>query len=166
MLFSGTLSRLRTGATVCVAALAIGVVLVYPRIGRAQAAAQSPELKTFDLAADPEFKDYKKVMTRFALKHRPAAENTFCILGFSADDAKSAWVLWREGREIILWEGGSDLSLSRRVIHLKSDVVPTEADLHGSTYLVTKPWVDGLSKSCERVGVKIRTAKARTFSKK
>lgn len=128
------------------------VVLLAPKLLHSQMAPQSPGAKIFDVASDPEFQDYQRVLTHFAQRHRPKATNHFCIIGYQADTSKSAWVLWREGGEILLWEGNTNLDLSRRIIHLKSDVVPTDKDLHGSTYLVTKAWVALLSKSCESSG--------------
>lgn len=142
-------------------AIAFGMPLARAR----QAIRQSFDRKTFDVTTDPDFSDYKQVMSRFAKKHRPEVANNFCIVGSVADDTKSAWVLWHEGAQIILWEGGDDLDRSRRIIHLKSDVVPTEGDLHGSTYLVTKAWVKDLSQSCDRLGTKVHISKIRSSRK-
>ena len=110
---------------------------------------------TFDFASDPDFKDYQRVVRRFGQQHRPQAPNHFCLIGAPQVKVRNVWVLWREGAEIILWQGGDDLNRSQRVTHLKSDVVPTENDLHGSTYLVTKSWVDQLFQRCDRFGIKI-----------
>lgn len=132
--------------------------LLGPRIVLAQSSQQA-EVNVFDVAADPEFKNYKTVVSRFAAKHRPNAVNNFCVIGMSADHTKNAWVLWREGKQIILWEGGGDLDLSRRIIHLPADVVPTESDLHGSTYLVTQSWVAALTTQCDHSGVKVRVGR-------
>jgi len=118
---------------------------------------QSSETKALDLGSDPDFKGYRETVTHFALKHRPKAANNFCIIGYSTDNTKSAWVWWRERQEIILWEAGGDLDHSRRTIHLKSDVVATDEDLHGSTFLVTRSWVNALKQNCEREGVKVHT---------
>jgi hypothetical protein len=131
----------------------------------AQASGQQSETKRFDIAADPAFKNYKQVVTRFAAKHGLGPENHFCIVGLVTDHTKNAWVLWKEGKEIILWEGQNDLDLSRRVIHLPSDVVPTESDLHSSTYLVTESWVDQLTKACESSGVKMNTGQVNKSQK-
>ena len=122
----------------------------------AQALSGADAATTFKLTSDPNFKNYKQVLMRFAHKHRPHRENTFCVVGISSAEGKSAWVFWQQGGEIILWEGADTLDSSRRVIHLKSDVVPSEADLHGSTYLVTKSWVAQLSETCSRSGVQVR----------
>jgi hypothetical protein len=53
--------------------------------------------------------------------------------------------------------GGSEggLDASRLKIDLRSDVVPSDSDLHGSTYLVTSAWVEKITSACERSGVKV-----------
>jgi hypothetical protein len=93
----------------------------------------------------------------FARKHRPGAENDFCVEGYTTtDNLKSAWVIWRQGKQIILWEGQKGgLDASRLKIDLRSDVVPSDSDLHGSTYLVTSAWVEKITSACERSGVKV-----------
>jgi hypothetical protein len=133
----------------------------------AQTAAPEGDGRAFDLASDPAFRDYKHVLTEFAHKHRPKAENDFCISAFyTRDDRKSAWVIWRQGRQMILWEGQPDLDDSRRDLHLASDVVPTEDDLHGSTYRVTKAWVERMTAACEQSGVKVHVPRALTSSRR
>jgi hypothetical protein len=68
---------------------------------------------------------------------------------------KSAWVIWRQGRRLILWEGHADLDSSRRTIDLDSNVRLSEDYLNGSTYLVTKAWVDRVTSTCDRFGTKV-----------
>jgi hypothetical protein len=124
--------------------------------------AQGPGLKPFDITSDADFRDYEQVVTKYAHKHRSKAENTFCVLGFRTGDySKSAWIIWKEGKQIILWEGSPDLDSSRRKINLKSDVVAAEKDLHGSTYLVTQAWVSDIISTCDRSGVKFESPKRR-----
>jgi hypothetical protein len=126
-----------------------------------QSVPQTPAFKTFDLASDPTFRDYKQVVTEFAVLHRPEARNDFCVFGYIApDNLKSAWLIWRQGRQIILWEG-QKLDSSRRKINLSSDVAPTEADLHGSTYRVTKAWVKQVTTTCAHSGVNVRVPKSK-----
>jgi hypothetical protein len=126
----------------------------------AVAFAQEPsQLKLFGLTSDADFRNYKQVVTAYARKHRPYAENTFCVLGFQSDDnLKGAWVIWPEGKQIVLWEGG-ELDSSRRKLDLKTDVVATEEDLHGSTYRVTQAWVKEVTALCGRSGVTVRVPK-------
>jgi len=68
-----------------------------------------------------------------------------------------AWVYWQEGRRLILWEGSPHadaLVRSRRVLDLDKDVVATEADVAGSTYLVTKAWVRDTLRDCREYGMR------------
>lgn len=140
----------------CILLVSIVTMAITHPVLRAQTAAAEGDGRTFDFASDPAFRDYKHVITEFAHKHRPNAKNDFCISGFyTRDNLKSAWVIWRQGRQMILWEGQQNLDDSRRDLHLASDVVPTEADLHGSTYRVTKAWVKRIAAVCEQSGVKV-----------
>jgi hypothetical protein len=128
------------------------------------ALAQESNIATFKLRSDPNFRGYKSALEHFVEKSHYKRPNDFCILGQVADDkTKFAWVLWRQGREIILWDGeGSELNESRRKIDLRKDVVTSEGDLHGSTYLVTKSWVEKLEKNCAREGLNTRVGGAKT----
>lgn len=59
-------------------------------------------------------------------------------------------------KKIYLWEGeDEELDVMRGSIDLRKDVVTSEHELHGSTYLVTKQWVDDLVRDCDRVGEKL-----------
>jgi hypothetical protein len=122
---------------------------------------QPLSLKTFDIKSEPQFANYKKAVTEYAKAKRPGLVNDFCILGYlTGDNLKNAFVIWRQGRRIIVWDGGDQsLADSQRIINLRSDVVPTENDVHGSTYLVTKAWVAEVTASCGRNGVMVRVPK-------
>jgi hypothetical protein len=65
-------------------------------------------------------------------------------------------VHWVEGKALILWEPAPEnplpLIASRRYLHLQRDVVASEEDLKGSTYLVTRTWVNTVLADCTRVG--------------
>lgn len=81
----------------------------------------------------------------------------FCIVGYKdASDGATAWVHWVEGKALILWEPASEdplpLLASRRYLNLQRDVVASEKDLRGSTYLVTKTWVNMVLADCTSVG--------------
>lgn len=141
--------------------LCLSFSLVFARM---DGAPPQPATRIFAITSDAGFSNYKQIVERFARNHRPQAVNDFCILGQIADDnSRSAWVIWRQGQEIILWDRNvMDLDSSLRTIRLKSDVVPTENDVRGSTYRVTRAWVETLSSMCEKSGVKVHTAKQRT----
>lgn len=79
----------------------------------------------------------------------------FCVVGtISEDGAKTAWVHWREGNMLILWEPGDEYQLarSRRKLDLATDVAATEGELNGSTYIVTRTWVNAITSACQRTG--------------
>ena len=147
----------------CILLVSIVTMATTHPLLRAQTVAPEGDGRAFDFASDPAFRDYKHVLTEFAHKHRPKAGNDFCISGFyTRDNLKSAWVIWRQGRQMILWEGQQNLDDSRRDLHLASDVVPTEDDLRGSTYRVTKAWVKRIRVVCEQSGVKVHVRRAIT----
>ena len=74
--------------------------------------------------------------------------------------SKIAWIIWKQRSELILWEAGeSDVDMSRRRLNLKKDVVGSDAELRGSTYLVTKAWVDGVVKDCASHGAQLHLKK-------
>jgi hypothetical protein len=83
-----------------------------------------------------------------------------CILGEqAADRSKWAWVIWQRGKTMLLWGGGeSSMTSSRRILDLTRDVVAAEADMHGSTYLVTRTWVNAQRRRCEQFGTQIDIA--------
>jgi hypothetical protein len=66
-------------------------------------------------------------------------------------------VLWPKGRRVILWEGeATDLAMARRTIRIPADVVKHESQVNGSTYVVTRAWLDGLTAACNNRGSKVR----------
>lgn len=119
----------------------------------------------FDVRSDANFGDATVALREFlrdANIRSPRVQH-FCVVGYQSSDGgdKRAWVHWTEGHEIILWSGAADpqsaktaIVYSRRVLDLKKDVVPTEADIKGSTYLVTRAWVDGVISECQTRGAK------------
>ncbi|CAM3442810.1 hypothetical protein [Paracidovorax anthurii] len=51
---------------------------------------------------------------------------------------------------------GRMLAHATGTVDLQTDVVPTDADIGTSTFLVSRPWVDHLFAQCKRVGTKVR----------
>lgn len=135
-------------------------VLVATTPGRALAGhvVQQVKFKTFELDIDPEFKDYLSVAARYIDAQHARRPSHVCVVGIDNEPDHMAWMIWREGRKIVLWEPGeNDLALSRRTIDLTKDVVHSNADLHGSTYRVTDAWVNALNAACERHGHRFTT---------
>jgi len=95
-------------------------------------------------------------------------QNHFCVIGYREPSGyEYAWVRWEEGKALILWEAAADasqpspLSTSRRFLRLDKDVVASEEQLNGSTYLVTREWVNRVTRDCESHGDKFVVSKRR-----
>lgn len=107
--------------------------------------------------------------------------NTFCFVQQSfksrAPGQKGesvVWMIWHEGMTIqdvnTIQQGqryqpdpalddatrGRSMASSSGIVNLKTDIVPTDDDIRGSTFLVSRPWVDHKLAQCRRVGVQVR----------
>lgn len=117
---------------------------------------------TFDTRADPAFGDATTALRALvsATPSAPTGENHFCVVGYRLDGGDTqAWVHWQEANRLILWEGSADpafaadtIRMSRRNLDLATDVVDSEADIAGSTYLVTRAWVAEVMADCTARG--------------
>lgn len=120
----------------------------------------TPEAKpgTFKINEDRQFSSYRSVLIDHLASKRLHGVQDFCILGkLAADGTKSSWILWHQGKTIISWNGEDDpLKWASRKIDLTKDVVSSENDLHGSTFLVTKAWVKHITSQCDQDGIKIK----------
>jgi hypothetical protein len=131
----------------------LGILLIGPR-----GAAALEGGRPFRPTAHRDFAHAAEVLSKLVAARSRASRNTFCVVGQAFDDGDElAWVHWAEGRALILWEPStrkdrSDLLFSRRFLRLDRDVVADEAALRGSTYRVTKAWVDGLLQECRAHG--------------
>jgi hypothetical protein len=117
--------------------------------------AQDPAAaQVFDISKDGDFANYRQVVTSYIGKRQTQKTTQVCLLGKTASDSsKMAWLIWEAGQEIVLYDQGeTNLKHSRRKLNLKNDVVETEAELNGSTYLVTRAWVTQLQLQCQQYG--------------
>jgi hypothetical protein len=123
----------------------------------APASAQQQEaMTTFDLRSQPEFRDYKRVIERYIAQRSHSTINHACIVGLVVDKSKLAWLIWDDGSKLVLWESGeSDLDTSRQQLDTIRDVVERNDDLRGSTFLVTKQWLDRLNTTCKAKGINL-----------
>jgi len=79
---------------------------------------------------------------------------TMCAVEESSPDDHQIWFLWREGKQIILWdEPDLPLAASRRILRIPKDVIATPARIRGSTYKVTQAWVNELEARCKNQGI-------------
>lgn len=122
------------------------------------AAASAPT--TFRLASDPAFAHYRAPLLAYLRRHHAPPDWQVCILGEQgADGTRWAWVIWPHEQRMILWGGGtSTLIDSRRILDLTTDVVASEDQLHGSSYLVTRAWVAQQVSRCHRSGLMVSPA--------
>lgn len=144
----------------CPGKLTISLVLAaFAILGTGATSASShSEASIFDVKGDKNFSHYREPLMGY-LRSRGARKPTnVCILGEQhTDGTKSAWVIWRAGNTMLLWDGGeSSMIASRRVLDLTRDVVASDGDLHGSTYLVTNGWVESQADRCQRLGTNVR----------
>lgn len=115
----------------------------------------------FSPRSDPAFGDAKPAIARLLAETspRPKGVQHFCAVGYRGAEGVAAWVHWREANRLIFWLGKGDgsapaeaLLRSNRSLDLKTDVVATEADVAGSTYLVTRAWVAAKLADCAARG--------------
>lgn len=113
--------------------------------------------------SDPSFGDARPAIARLLAETspRPAGPQHFCAIGYRGPEGVVAWVHWREANRLIFWLGKGDgsaaadaLLRSNRNLDLNADVVATEADVAGSTYLVTRAWVAAKLADCAAKGDK------------
>jgi hypothetical protein len=91
------------------------------------------------------------------------ATNHFCVVGYKWPDGNAAvWVLWREEQRLMLWRDNSDPELraqglvhAQRDLKLGKDTVANEAEIRGSTYLVTRAWWESVAKDCDSHGERL-----------
>ena len=96
-----------------------------------------------------------------------AKTNTFYVEEVNEEELGSVFtrVYWKEDKSIIILTPPYDAerfslewTYSRR-IDLIHDVVPTEADIGTSNYLVPRPWIKDVLNKCERNGMRVTIAK-------
>lgn len=133
--------------------------------GIVTACAQDQSNTPFTTRTNPNFGDATVPLREFLRERHTHASKTqhFCVVGYQDASENRAWIHWVEGRQIILWRGSTNprgaksaIARSRRVIDLRKDVVATEADVKGSTYLVTRAWVDHILADCQARGEKYK----------
>jgi hypothetical protein len=135
-------------------ALLAGLFMALPMADRGQAQSPPPLEAAVPVAGDPRFGNQRETLRRLVQRNGRRGRNDLCVVGLDLGNGqRSAWVLWRQDRSIILWarapSGRDDLWLSPRYLRVPRDVA---TDLHGSTYMVTPEWVASLRQACERIG--------------
>jgi hypothetical protein len=129
---------------------------------RAQYEGGGPErAATFDTATHPNYGDPREGLRAMMRDHRTrrAGPQHFCVVGYRyRDGGRNAYILWREGRRQILWEGWSDpldrvssITRSRRNLDLDTDVV-ADGTFNSSTYMIFAHERRDIAADCARAG--------------
>lgn len=112
-------------------------------------------LQAFELRRSKYFSNYNIVVSRYLRQKSSRRPAHACIVGLKVDgENNAAWMIWRSGGRLILWEGGGEnnLNRSRRNLSLRRDVVASDTATGTSTYLVSRPWVAALERKCAKFG--------------
>jgi len=126
--------------------------------------AQSTGERVIPIKNVPTFKNPMPSLQAYVQQYSKArGPQHFCVVAYRATDGDQwAYVFWREGHQLILWNEVTDpkdathaLLYSRRVWDLDTDVVATPAEIHYSTYLIDRPWVRKVSDACDRGGTSL-----------
>jgi hypothetical protein len=140
----------------------VGLVTLVQMVGMAGAClAAEPAPTFFSIRKHAGYPEPERTLQQLVAEKGTTASNHFCVLGYrTANGDQYAWVHWKEGRALVLWEPVVDanhpatLTSSRRFLRLDQDVVASEGDIKGSTYLVTRAWASQVQSDCIRHGDK------------
>lgn len=140
----------------------LAALLVVP----AQAANSEEVWEVLSLSGLPQYHHPKRAVAGFLKQHKAKGKrNHFCIIAYRIRRANQntdvAYVHWPEGQQLILWEPvvqgqpvENGLIYSRRQWDLRTDVVATDNDINGSSYLISKPWLQRVEADCVAKGKK------------
>lgn len=120
---------------------------------------------TFDTRTDPHYGDARVPIRTYLQKPYIRARRGpqhFCVIGYVDEDGgRNALVHWREGKKILPWPGAVSaewradaIVLAPHKLDLMRDVVPAQADIGGSSYLVTRAWVAQVLADCRAHGTR------------
>ena len=122
----------------------------------------SPTGEVFSVEGLPAYAHARDSLQTLVDEEGEQPTNRFCVVGLVDEDGnRTVWVHWQEANALILWEPYTadageeqrqDLVRSRRQLDLARDVVAAGDDVQGSTYRVTRAWVDQTLDACGRAG--------------
>jgi hypothetical protein len=135
-------------------------------LANAWADGESLPKKTFAVERANGFKPVSAALDAYLVKHEAAkGSHSLCVIGYveprntESPSRKVARVHWREGNRLTLWEPAAKgfesrdtLIRSRRHLDLAKDVAATAEAASGSTYLVSRAWIDAIDRDCKRRG--------------
>ena len=122
--------------------------------------------KTFTVERASGFKPVPAALEAFLVKQKAAnGSHSLCVIGYvekssaASPTTKIAWVRWREGNRLALWEPAAKgfeskdtLIRSRRNLDLTTDIAESAEAVGSSTYRVSRNWFDALDKDCKKRG--------------
>ena len=131
--------------------------------------AQAAPSQWSKIESAPDFRAWRQELQRTADADGYARANHFCLVveTFTPErgpyDTKAlpqeevAYVRWREEGKLLEWAGsdadGRILPVpGSGVLDLRTDIVPSVADLHGSTYRQTRGWLASIERHCAQSG--------------
>jgi hypothetical protein len=137
-------------------------------IAAAQAHATTEPMpkKIFTVERTSGFKPVPVALEAFLVKQKAAmGAHSLCVIGYvekrsaASPITKIAWVHWREGNRLTLWEPAAkgfeskdSLIRSRRDLDLTKDIAESAEAVGSSTYLVSRHWFDAINKDCNKRG--------------
>ena len=101
-----------------------------------------------------EFRDAASLLAQLAGENGLHPSNHFYVSAVNLVGTRDefTWVYWKEERLLIMWNpfyrDQWRLSLCK-TWNLTTDVVSSEAELHGSNYLLTQEWARAIVRQCE-----------------
>ena len=101
------------------------------------------------------FSGISATLKELVRKNGKFSRNDFYISDVKSDSGEFAYAYWKQDKSIIILNLPLEKDLadyywlySKARIDLLTDVVPTENDIHGSSFLVDRPWVNKILSSC------------------
>ena len=147
------------------AVIAVAVLLVAP-------AAQARTWRWSKIDHARAFRGWRRELQHVVDAEGHARLNHFCLVlqtvtpdrgvadPAQPPDVTVAHVLWREGHELLEWDGVDDTGRIRSVpgagtLDFRTDFKPTLEDLHGSTYQETVGWLRAVRRRCAIGGTSV-----------
>jgi len=111
----------------------------------------------------PAFSDVQAQLQMLVNVNGHEKTNQFCVIGQKDSSSVQAYVYWPTEQKLILWVphlyDDEALVTSDRYLDLKRDVVEGN-DVHGSTYMVTRSFVNTTLQACQEHGDKFTIQKS------
>ena len=129
-------------------------------------------LRWSKIEAAPQYRGWRAELQRVVDEEGRARINHACLVVWSRQPDRGpydtstpppqtvALVLWREGHRVLEWaERGEDGRMlpvpGAGSLDLRHDIVPTAADLRGSTFRQTRAWLASLKRHCAAEGTEV-----------